>query len=69
MDETDDTGAKAHQQEGSLFIDLLEGKCKFPLGEMETPPTRFCGADTPTGAVYCLEHQKIVYSKPIRRPR
>lgn len=57
------------QPAGIPFADLREGRCKFPLGGPGAAPERFCGADTPPGAVYCLKCQAIAYVKPIYRRR
>ncbi len=52
---------------GISFIDLREGRCKFPLGSINEPPTRFCGAPTAIGEPYCPACGRIAYVPSSRR--
>lgn len=49
------------------FMDLREGRCKFPLGGLNEPPEWFCGVATVIGTPYCTDCQKLAYSRPERR--
>lgn len=44
---------------------LRDGKCKWPLGNVETrPPYMYCGKSTnELGGSYCLEHCKRAYNR------
>ncbi len=52
---------------GIPFIELREGRCKFPLGPIGEPPTRFCGAPTAIGEPYCPRCGRIAYVPSSRR--
>ncbi len=52
---------------GVPFLERREGFCKRPLGTLEEPPKRFCGAATPPGSSYCPDCQKIIYSAMAKR--
>ena len=53
--------------DGIDFYELREGRCKFPLGMINDPPERFCGAPADIGAPYCLHCQSKAYSRVDRR--
>jgi hypothetical protein len=45
------------------------GTCRWPLdGDKTTITTKFCGADTVFGKVYCCEHRRIAYPNAKFRP-
>jgi hypothetical protein len=48
---------------GIGFRELRDGRCKFPLGAIDVPPTRFRGDATPTGTVYCAKRQAVAYNR------
>ncbi len=56
-------GSEHASEPGIGFEELREGRCKFPLGEFDTPAVRFCGDVTPPGSVYCLRHQSLAYNR------
>ncbi|WP_445730580.1 GcrA family cell cycle regulator [Methylocystis sp. IM2] len=60
-------GSKGERRAGVSFFQLREGRCKFPLGGIEEPPERFCGAVTPIGDPYCASCQAKAYSRLERR--
>lgn len=49
------------------FMQLRDGVCKFPIGEIKDESLRFCGApaDSGTGRPYCSYCIQIAY-KPLR---
>ena len=51
---------------GIAFVELREGRCKFPIGGFNDPPDRFCGEPTPPGSPYCPSCQKKAYNRPER---
>jgi hypothetical protein len=55
-------------QPGIAFLELSQGRCKFPFGRQDEPATRFCGANTPPGSPYCLKCRGIVYASRRARP-
>lgn len=67
-DRINPAGAKADDDPpGIEFVDLREGRCRFPLGGINDPPERFCGAPAEIGTAYCPECQKKAYSRQERR--
>ncbi len=52
---------------GISFKGLRKGLCKFPLGAMGEPATRFCGAEAPEGSPYCQDCRQIAYIRNARR--
>jgi hypothetical protein len=64
MTEINEEGAP---EAGIGFTELREGRCKFPLGSFEAPPTRFCGDATPIGVPYCPKCQRKAYNRADRR--
>jgi hypothetical protein len=54
-------------RKGIPFQKLREGLCKFPLGPIDEPPTRFCGAPTAIGEPYCQDCGRIAYVPGSRR--
>ncbi len=44
---------KSEAAPGVSFLKLREGMCKFPLGSMREPVSRFCGEPTEAGESYC----------------
>jgi GcrA cell cycle regulator len=47
----------------------LAGTCRWPLdGDKTSITTRYCGADTAFGKVYCCEHRRIAYPNAKFRP-
>lgn len=44
------------------LTDLIDGMCKFPLGDPDGPDFRFCGHAQRPGAPYCPYHCQIAYS-------
>ena len=65
----DEDVQEAMPQPGITFAELAGRRCKFPLGAFDVPATRFCGATTPLGEVYCLKHQGIAYNRSAARRR
>ena len=55
------------KQPGVSFMQIREGRCKFPLGRIDEPPLRFCGKPTVIGLPYCTNCQRIVYVPKPRR--
>jgi hypothetical protein len=49
------------------FWELREGRCRFPLGPIEEPPTRFCGAAAAIGMPYCPSCGGLAYAPSSRR--
>lgn len=52
---------------GVDFDGLRPGMCKFPLGDIDDPPERFCGAVALDGSPYCQSRAKKAYNKLERR--
>ncbi len=48
--------------DGVSLLDLRNRQCRWPLGDMIEPATRFCGGDTLVGASYCPTHRAMAYS-------
>ena len=65
------SGASQAQQpeesEGIDFSELREGRCKFPLGDINDAPERFCGEPTEIGKPYCQKCHIKAFSRPERR--
>jgi GcrA cell cycle regulator len=38
--------------------------CNWPIGNPGEKGFRFCGVSTPTGRVYCAEHNEKAFAKP-----
>lgn len=51
----------ARSQTGVGFFALREGRCKYPLGGIAEPASRFCGAAAPAGCPYCAAHAAIAF--------
>ena len=68
-DRLDEDVQEGVPQPGIAFAELAAGRCKFPLGAVDVPATRFCGAATPLGTVYCVKHQRIAYNRSADRRR
>lgn len=51
---------------GVSFLKLREGMCKFPLGSLREPASRFCGEPTAVGLVYCekCRHRAFTVKRP-----
>lgn len=51
---------------GVSFLKLREGMCKFPLGSLREPASRFCGEPTEIGVVYCekCRHRAFMAKRP-----
>ncbi len=58
----DDEDYLAEPLGGVSLLDLGSRQCRWPLGDMIEPATRFCGGDTPVGASYCPTHRAMAYS-------
>jgi hypothetical protein len=58
---------KREGRNGISFSALREGRCKFPLGSIDEPPTRFCGEPTSMGEPYCPDCGRIAYVPSSRR--
>ncbi len=52
---------------GVAFLELRAGECKFPLGEKDEPPERFCGAPALEGSPYCPRCGAIAYRRQDKR--
>lgn len=65
------SGTKIAKSSSSLpgvdFHNLRVGMCKFPLGDINDSPDRFCGEPAIEGSPYCSECAKKAYSRPERR--
>jgi hypothetical protein len=46
---------------GIALFALRKGQCKYPLGGMFEPASRFCGCDAPIGSPYCAAHRAVAY--------
>jgi hypothetical protein len=55
------------KEESVSFADPKTGQCRFPLGTINEPPVRFCGAPTVVGAIYCKDCMRIAYRRVERR--
>jgi hypothetical protein len=66
VDATPELGV-ARTRQGIAFVDLREGRCKFPLGTINDPPERFCGEPAPIGKVYCERCQAKAYNRQYKR--
>lgn len=55
------------KEESVSFTDLKSGQCRFPLGGINEPPVRFCGAQAVVGAIYCKDCMRIAYRRVERR--
>ena len=53
---------------GVALFALRKGQCKYPLGGMFEPASRFCGCDAPIGSPYCAAHRASLPPFPARRP-
>jgi hypothetical protein len=61
--------SKGERRNGISFSALREGRCKFPLGNIDDPPERFCGATTPVGSPYCEHCRQLAFVPTARRLR
>lgn len=55
------------KEESISFADLKTGQCHFPIGGINDPPVKFCGAPTVIGAIYCKDCMRIAYRRVERR--
>ncbi len=56
-------------RKGISFLKLREGLCKFPLGALDEPVTRFCGAPAREASPYCEHCRQLAYVPNVRRVR
>ena len=52
----------------TVFQDIRDGLCRWPLGEPEDINFKFCGRNTKEGIVYCQSHYKQAY-QPLSKVR
>lgn len=57
------------KEQGVSFMELREGRCKFPPGSLGDPTERFCGELATIGSPYCPDCRRIVYVPNARRPQ
>lgn len=50
------------------LLDLLDGMCKFPIGDPVEPDFHFCGHAQRPGAPYCPYHCQVAY-RPLSEAR
>ena len=55
---TDATGPPPDMRRRSL-LELDDGQCRWPLGDVHEVATLFCGGDTAAGLPYCLHHSRM----------
>ena len=55
------------KKESISFADLKTGQCHFPIGGINDPPIKFCGAVTVIGAIYCKDCMRIAYRRVEKR--
>ncbi len=48
---------------GVPFLELRAGQCRYPLGSLTDPPTRFCGDPAEPGSTYCEQCRAIAYRR------
>lgn len=52
---------------GITLLEVTDRKCKWPVGDPRDADFHFCGAPSPAGIPYCVEHASIAYqSTPAR---
>jgi len=54
---------------GVKFIDLGEGRCKWPKGDPASPDFEFCGCKALTDLPYCAHHTMRATAVPQSRNR
>ena len=52
----------------TMFNDIKDGLCRWPLGEPDEIDFKFCGRSTKEGIVYCQAHYKQAY-QPLSKVR
>ena len=52
----------------TMFSDIKDGLCRWPLGEPDEIDFKFCGRGTKEGIVYCQAHYKQAY-QPLSKVR
>ena len=52
----------------TMFNDIKDGLCRWPLGEPDEIDFKFCGRGTKEGIVYCQAHYKQAY-QPLSKVR
>ena len=52
----------------TMFSDIKDGLCRWPLGEPDEIDFKFCGRSTKEGIVYCQAHYKQAY-QPLSKVR
>jgi GcrA cell cycle regulator len=43
------------------LVELDDGRCRWPLGDLHQVAAQFCGGDTVPGSSYCRHHLRIAY--------
>ena len=52
---------------GIALLEVTDRKCRWPVGDPRDADFHFCGAQSPAGIPYCVEHASIAYqSAPAR---
>jgi GcrA cell cycle regulator len=49
------------------FLELGQGKCRWPVGDPAAADFAFCGNTTATGFSYCAGHARMAYRPAARR--